>query len=292
MIICAACALAGLSSPALADEDRPVTITLNATGQAVFKTDLKDSPGDVSIYRVGVGAELGIPIRERGLLTAGFDGEYSVYDFKEATGLIPGTADPLDDAFRDTFSLRYAHQHSADWAWLVGGSVRASGDTNADLGDTITYGVFAGATHTFNDRFSATLGASVRTRLEDDPRVLPLLMFDWRIADRWRLRTTGTTGILSYELDDEWTLTLDAGWNEREYRLADDGSLPDGVLRDQRLPVAVGLVWNASDTVSIHARGGAIAWQEYTIDNSNGDEVSQVESDPAGFIELGGSVRF
>ena len=60
--------------------------------------------------------------------------------------------------------------------------------------------------------------------------------------------------------------------------------MPDGVGRDWRLPVGVGLAWNPHPQVTLSLEGGAFVYSELTLDDSNGDEISQVEPDIAPFI--------
>jgi hypothetical protein len=174
----------------------------------------------------------------------------------------------------------------------VGGIIEFAGDPDADIGDTGTYGGYAGARYAVSESFGFSFGFAAKTRLEDDALVIPLVGIEWKVSDRVTLSTEGTTLRIASKLSDEWSVGLSAGWELREYRLDDEGPVPDGVMSDSRIPIAVSFDWTPSPNVTLAISGGAVVWQEFEFRDSNGDDVSETNTDPAPFIGLSAQFRF
>jgi hypothetical protein len=285
-------------------EDTPRRLSFNVHSGAIltFQAGLDDSPGDVSIWRAGGGVGAGYWLTRQVRLGASFDTERSWYEFDNATGLIPGTDDPIDVAEETNVSARVLFIQNEEWAWFVGGRVTSGAEDGADFGDSITGGGVVGARWQMDPRFALNFGLAATTRLEEDPLVLPLIGFDWTINDKVRVSSTGpgvfdATDSLGARVfarvSDEVEVMLGGRWKLREYRLDESQTVAsEGVLRDARFALDVGLLWKPADNISLGLIGGVIPWQEYGIDDEDGDEISEVNSDPAGFIAFGGRITF
>lgn len=275
----------------------PVTFDLRPFGTLTFRSDLDepaggDDGGSVAIARTGLGFAVNTRLNERARFTVELGGEASFYDFDDAAGLIPGTDDPLDDAYRFNVSPRLVFFHTRRLSYLAGASAEFSGEPDADIGDAMTYGGFGGVRYAFTDEFALTLGVSARTRLEDSALVLPLIGVEWTVNDRLRLETQGLGLRAVTRVNDRLDFTVSGGWELREFRLADDHALPEGVIRDRRVGIGAGFTWRATDDIALSLTGGAVAWQEFTIDDRDGDEVSEVNTDPAAFVTLSARIAF
>ena len=44
--------------------------------------------------------------------------------------------------------------------------------------------------------------------------------------------------------------------------------------------------------ISLSATAGIVAWQEFTFDDANGDELASHNTDPAPFLGLSATVKF
>lgn len=271
---------------------RSITFDLRAGGAYTFPADIDDSPGDVRIARASAGIGIAIPIGERSRLSFDIDEEVSWYLFDDASGLVPGSTDPFELVLSTDLSARFFSQIDSHWSWFVGGLVSFSGEADVDIGDAATFGGFAGARYQFNDRFALSFGLGAKTRLEDDALVIPLIGIDWKVSDRVTLSTEGTKVRIAAELSKEMTVALTGGWELREFRLRDDGPLPDGVVRDARIPIAVSLDWKPRSNIQISVFGGVVVWQEFQFDDSDGDELSETNTDPAPFVGLNAKFTF
>jgi hypothetical protein len=277
--------------------EAPVEYTLRVGGVHGFKTDLSDTPGRVSVSRAGAGLDVVVPVLKRGQVRLGAETEWSHYSFDGATGLIPGTADPFSNVLSDTLSVAFVYQQTQHWGWLVGGSVSAGGEEHAKFGDSISGGGSAGARYVFSDRLSLTAGATVQTRLEEHTRLLPLVLVDWKATDKLRIAGQVGTGLgssltIAYTPRPALTLTADAGYEFRQFRLDRNGPLPDGVVRDERIAIGIGAIVRFSAHVSLRAQGGAYVSQTFKTRDSAGNEISNEHSQPAPFAGLQLTVSF
>lgn len=273
--------------PLEASPEREMTVELTVTGDVTFKADFDEAVGDVEIWRSGIGLGLNIPIGERGSLLIDVRSEYWQYNFSNATGMIAGVDNPFEEILRESLSLTFVQQSNDKWGWMAhaGGSV--AGETGADFSNAFAETFGAGVRRSFGDDLSITLGAGVLTRFEEDPIVFPLVIVDWQINDQWRLTNDEGTGVqLSYAPDQSWTLTLDGGWEFREFRLDEDGALPEGIVTDQRIPIAAGLMYRNQNGFEGHVRAGAVIWQEFEVADANGNRISENNTDPTPFLSF------
>lgn len=274
------------------DTTRPFSIQLSGQGEHTFRADM-DGPGNVSLTRAVASVGFSARLREGIGLRLQLDGEWSQYDFENATTIIAGTGEPWSDVQSYRLAPTFTFDVGETWSLLVGGDVRIAYEPGADLGDSLTGGGFIAARWKIDENFALTLGVSGRSRIEDDALVLPVLGVEWKISDRLSFATQGIGGGLTYKLTDALDLTLRASYDPRDYRLDDDRALlPGGVVQDDRVPVGLELTWRPSPMIALSVYGGAVVYQEFETLDSVGNTVSEVESDPAAFIAVRGTIRF
>ncbi len=258
-----------------------------------FKSSLDDSPTDVSVTRTGLIADVAFPVNERLRLSLNTDFEASWYEFDSDAG-VGLFADPFNDVYRIRVAPGFFYAINQQWGVLGGGIVELAGESDADVGDAATYGGYIGARYAFSEDFAMTGGFQAKTRIEDNALFLPILGFEWRVTPRVTLATSGPgVGLrLNAMLNEEWSFSIGASWEPRDYRLGDESPIPDGVARDERVPVIAGFTWKPKPTISLNLYGGAIVWQQLTLDDSDGDELAEDNTDPTGFFGFTASFRF
>lgn len=257
-----------------------------------FNANLDDLPIDVSITRGGAGISFAMPLNERLRFSLGIDGEISNYDFDDVFDIIETVGDPFAEAYRVTVRPQILIIQSPRSAWFVGGIAQASGTFDADFGDTLTGGGYGGFRYQVTETFAVSLGGGVTSRLEDDPLFIPIIGLEWSVGKGISLTSEGLGLTLNAGVTDEVSFLLSGGWELREYRLEDDNPLPEGVLRDSRAQVGVGFQWRPAPNVSLEITGGAVVWQEFEIDDRDGHEVAEVNTDPTPFVRIGGRITF
>lgn len=264
---------------------------LRPEGSVTFKSDLDDDAGSVAVYRAGATFSVASPLTSA--LTLGFDvrGEWSHYDFDDPAFAF-GSEDPFSDVYDVLLGPTASYKIDDRWSVAVTAFGRFSGEGGVDVGDALTGGGTASARYKFSDSLALSFGVGGASRLEDDPRFIPVVGVEWQITDKLRLESRGPGLELSAAVAPAIEVTLDGRWEPREYRLEDDGPIPDGVVQDERVPIAAGVRWKPSTRFNLWLRGGAIVWQEFEFKDSNGDEVQELNTDPAPFISLQAIIRF
>lgn len=273
----------------------PSTFTLNLSGRSEyqFEGDLDSGDGSVSIARAGGNASIAFPVGTNSNLRFSWDSEFSWYDWSDASAFSRSASDPWDDTAEHSLGTQLFVPVNERWSWFAGAGARASFERDASFSDSLTYAVQGGARYKFNDAFSLSGGLAVRSRLEDDAAYLPIIGFDWKINEKLLLTTQRGTGLqLRYTASDAITLTLEGGYESREFRLRENAATDGGVGADRRVPVAAGVVWTLAPTVSVSAKGGLIAWSHYKLEDQDGVKISETDGDPAAFVSISVDFKF
>lgn len=301
MRIAATLALLTLVLPAAAQPesvgdpaDRSVVVRLAPRGIHYFTADLDDDAtdsGDVSVSRFGIPGSVEFPIGEFSSITIGAEFMYSFYNF-DGTGIFDDSAELLDDAYEVGLSATWSSRIDDHWTYFIGGGGRISAEAGADLDDALTGRLFGGVGYRFSDRFVLGGGVAVSTRLEDDALVVPIITAYYRFNERWALmagggpaaagRTLGAT--LTWQAQPDLGVSLTGAWDWHEFRLDDDGPIPDGVASDSRVDIALGLDWGISEDISLRVETGVSVWQEFEFDDAGGNRIVETSTDPAPFV--------
>lgn len=291
----AAPADASNEGPAIGPAEREVTGFFSLYGGHVFSHDLDDA-GDVSITRAGAKTGVTFPVGADNAWSISFGAEGSWYDFSDATGFgaAGGNAEPWDDVRIFTVETSYAATIKGGWQLILGLGVESGMEENAQFEDSLTVTGLVGVNYRVSETLGLGLGLYGGTRLEDDAFILPIPFINWQINDRWsvgsRPSTRGGRFAVTYKASDSIGVFAFAAFESREFRLDDDpsGAAPEGVGRDRRIPVGLGVSWTPNAQFAIEVVGGVDVWSEYTLDDRDGNELGQQEGDAAPF--LGGQV--
>lgn len=243
---------------------------LRLDGEWLASADLGGSPGRLETRRFELDAAAVRGERDSGWRIE-VGAEISEYRFRGASGLVPNTEAPTEDLALFELGVGHRGRLSEHWGFRVGGGAQLAGEWGADAGDSLTYGGLFSATHDISDDFAWTIGALVRTQLEDGIEAVPIVGVEWTIDERTRLSTPGPRLELARDLEGGFTAFASAGYESRHYRLDDDGPLPDGALRDRAVLALGGLDWNpgfgaeALADTRLRVFAGSAVWREVTF---------------------------
>lgn len=259
-----------------------------------FQTGLHNG-GDFSVTRGGVALKTEFwPER---FLNFSLDAsyEYSHYDFDNFLAET-GVPAPLDDAQRITLRPGARMMFSRDWLVFAGGMIESAGDVDADFEDTLIGAGFLGARYRVNDEFAVRFGISAVSSIEEDLSFAPIISFKWTPQPDWTLELTGAQGggilQLTHDLTEQWNLGIGAKFQSRDYRLAEDAAIPEGVFRDDRISLEAQATYSPTGYIDLTAAAGAVLFNQLTIENSNGNELREDGVDPTPFVGLRAKVRF
>lgn len=259
-------------------------LVIGAGGEYAFESDLDDG-GSVGVARAGGDISIGGEVADDLRLTFSIDGEANWYDFGGSTNLIPGDDDPWDDLYEVGIGMTGIYSIDKEWSIFGGAFVRSGFEPGADFGETIYGGGLLGVGFKITEDLSIRIGGGASTQLEDDVRFFPAIGVDWIISKQLSLRSDGLGLRLEAKLSDEFSVYLAGRFESRQFRLDKDrGSLDNGVVRDERVPISVGVVWSPCSTATVSLEGGVVAYQQYEVLNANGVERGDDETDPAAFV--------
>ncbi len=266
---------------------QPWRVSFSIKGSHAFSTDFDKTPGSVAVTRAG--AELGvlIPTGEKSRLAVNLDWTTSFYDFKDATGFVPGFSEPWADIHAVDLAAVYSQPLEGKWGIVVGGTIGSAGEEGADFNHTLTYGGFAAVSHQCTDTFSASIGLYVQSRIEDNVLIIPIPGIDWKISDEWRLATLNRPGLsVLYTPSKAWTFSLGATFEGKEFRLNDRAAAPEGVGRDRAVPIELGVEYAPSRNITLGGYVGVYAYRKFRLEDTNGNKINEFELDAAPVVGL------
>ncbi|MFN9994118.1 MAG: DUF6268 family outer membrane beta-barrel protein [Phycisphaerales bacterium] len=276
------------------NEDRKPEARVNFDAFTTSRADLDDGAGDVRTSGAGGSLSIDFPAGRRGTFTLGAGMDWMFYDFGGSAGF--GASDPWNEIRTASFNTRYTRETSERWGWFVGGFGSASGEENADFGESMNYGGYVGGTYAPSRDFYIAFGAGYATRLEDESSFLPVINFNWKFHEKWNLgsdsRGRGGGIKLSHDLTETVTLFAAGGFRFNEFRLNEDGATPHGVGTDRAFPISFGAEWKPAKEIEIGIRAGVLVGREIELSDSEGVELNDADVDATPFLAAELKFRF
>ncbi|MBN8596230.1 MAG: TonB-dependent receptor [Planctomycetes bacterium] len=281
------------AAPGFDERDRRLTAVLDVSANYRFRGDLDNNAGSVGIFRTGMGVTITAPVPPRNRLSVTLGTEQSYYDFSSSAMLVAGGGQPWDHIQSYTAGANFATQWSETVSSLLIGNINFAGEGSAAFGDGFTGGGGAALILKLSEGFDLTGGVYVRSRLGGGVYVFPIVGIDWRINKQWRLSNENQPGLyLSYEIDEHWRLSVGARYDYQEFRLENDGVVPDGIGSDERVPATFGVDWTPTPNITVQARVGAMLYQKLKVRNSSRDTLGESDVDPGLYLSGGLVLRF
>lgn len=272
--------------------DPELFFDLKLDGSFRPQSDFDNGHGSARVQRMGWDAEIGTRLSATSSFSVDVRAEATFYDFQGATTLVPGSNRPFNDVYETSIGTQLTSAIGDRTSFFTSVDFMLSGEDSAKFGDAASVGAITGARFQARDDLALSLGIDFRTRLEDDPWVIPFLGLDWKISERWRLQFEGTQGRLGVDLADDWTLFGEARYEMRQYRLNDSNPLPSGVARDEEIDIGTGLEWRPKRGVKLAVSGGLVAWQELSTFDQHGTKIDESELDPGFYGAISLSLAF
>ena len=273
------------------DETKPM---FRVSGGAIqqFDTGL-DRGGTFNMTRLATGLAFRYPISDSITLTHGLGYEYDAYHFSRKTG------EPWNDTNLIGYSMVFGIGLSREFDLFVGPMAGFAAESGADWGNALQYGGSAGFHWKPSRDLSLGTGLAVVKPIEQDVRVVPFLLVDWKITPELALRNSrsipalrsGAGMELAWRFVPKWEVAAGAVYQRRRFRLNEDGPVPDGIGQNTSLPAYVSLNWRPDDSWTLGLNAGVIFGGELRLDNSGGHEISKTNYDAAPFVGAGVSWR-
>lgn len=252
-----------------------------------FNTDI-DGGGEFSLTRLGAGALIHYPLdNSEFTIDHNIVYEYDWYDFSGG--------EPWDNSHLLSYSLNINYALDEHWMFYGGPILGYSGESGADFGDSLIWGLSGGAMYQFNRELMLGLGLIVVDQIEDDTDVIPIILVDWAASDTVHVRNArpqpglrGGAGIeVAYVFTANWEVAAGGTYDNRRFRLSNDN-----VGENSSLPVYVRMTWSPNSVWTVSGIVGLVFDGELKLDNSSGNRIARNDYDTAPFVGVGASYHF
>jgi len=220
--------------------------------------------------------------------------QFSHYDFSGVA------VSPWDDVHvvRATPLLYYILDEH--WRVYGGPSFGFSAADGADWSQAFTGGGLAGFSYRFNQTLTLGAGLGVFSQIEDHARVLPIATANWQFSEQWNLRVgflplAGGGGLgaeVTYDLAKDWKIGAGVQFEQKRFRLDQNGPYPDGVGQDRRVPIYAKVTWELAPGAALEGVAGVVVGGQLQIDDSNGNQIFESNYKPSALVGLRAVYRF
>ncbi len=249
-----------------------------------------DNGGDFSFggltLRAGVARDIGGGNR----VGATFNYDYLDYSFSNPVAF--GGVAPWNVVQRYGVTVPFSFQLRDGWSAGVAPSLDWFRENGAKSGDSLAWGATFSATKQFPDGNRIGVGLGVFDQIEETV-VVPFLIIDWRLSDRWRIINplaagpTGGAGIeFDYRLSDAWTMGVGVAYRRYRFRLSETGPVPNGVGEERGVPVFFRATYDFTKQLALHMYAGVVAGGRLTVEDPSGNTLRQNDFDPAPLLAV------
>ncbi|MGI9590019.1 MAG: DUF6268 family outer membrane beta-barrel protein [Myxococcota bacterium] len=272
-----------------------VSVRFKASNRFVGLADFGEYKADS--YQPEGRLKVTVPVaRNAGIRLMG-TGRALLYDFEDGAdlGLLGGSEKPFDDLYGWNLRLQGAYLFDPDqtlfsprerWSLLGETFVRANWEKGRQMSEALRSGVTLAAGYRYGKDLELAAGVSVRGTLwKGQVRVWPVLEFDWRINEQWKLSSQGLGLQLERRFGERITAFARARWENSVYRLADRGAeIGKANLRIRQVPAGLGLWWNVNRHVRVTTLGGVMALHELRVKSSGGRTLDTDSARPSPYF--------
>lgn len=275
-----------ISSPQLGEQPSLWETSLQAGYLHQLDSD-QDNGGSFSVNRANLSAGITRVFDRYRTIGLSFGYGYDGYDFEGSA------ATPWSDIHTLSLALPVRWSLSDSWNLLAIPTIRSTGASGANFPDSLNGGFIGGASYRFGDNLSIGPGFGVLTQIEDETRVFPILIVQWKIMENLQLETGRGFGAsqgpglnLNWQANDKWNLSLGGRFERLRFRLDDQGAAANQIGEEQGLPVYLGATYAVSKFSELSIYAGARFGGNITVDNTSGNQITSDDYDVAPFVGM------
>lgn len=250
-----------------------------------FATDLGGA--SLAVTRADLGIESPLPPFSGWRASADLTSEWSWYDFDDFADVAGGLGAPMSHAHSTRLGVTVVRPFDTGWTLVARPVVVTSADQEADFEDSVLFGGFVTVGRQLSDDLTLSVGAYAAQQFEEDAVVFPIAGVTWEVNETTKVTSPGPGLRVTHDFGAGWQGFLQGIYRPRDYRLADDSSVPGGAISDDAFPVTVGAVWIPKLGVQLTAQLGALVGREVEVRDDDGDVVFEEEADTSVFAGLG-----
>jgi hypothetical protein len=252
-----------------------------------FETDL-DIGGSLDVQRHFLRFDATGIINRHWIVGLGLSLDYERWDFSGIESL--AGIDLWDEIVRPGISAPIIYSNASNWRLMLIPSIEFAGATGAETSKSLSYGTVLAAMHTFGPNLMIGLGAGVFNRL-DEWKGFPFLAIDWKINDQFRLSNPFQAGLagpagleLIYMPSSRWDVGVGGAYRSYRFRLDDSSMVADGIGQLEFFSAFLRVGVHMANRMSLDLNGGVLFEGEISIDNENGHDLGETDTDTAPYI--------
>lgn len=269
-----------------------------ARGGAVYQFDSDlDEGGNYNATRFTIQVGSGYSWDPQTNVSFSLGYSYDGYDFSGTTGF--GSLNPWEDIHTISFGVPMRLELDDQWTAFVIPSIRSTGESGANFDKTVTGGGLGGFSYRFNDRLTIGPGIGVFSQLEESITIIPIVIINWKITDKWSLDTGRGLGAtlgpgltLNYQPNRIWLFAIGGRYEKLRFRLDKNGATGDGIGEDSSFPLFVSGTYNVNPESNISLVGGLELGGEMKLEDKEGRTVKEESYDTGIFLGLTFNTRF
>jgi len=201
----------------------------------------------------------------------------------------------------ETLSITPRFTVRLDDHWAVGAAplLQISGEAEASSGSTITGGGLANFRYAFDNDHVLGLGVLAKGLLGHGALVVPAPLVDWQISPGLRISNIRApeanpfVGMeLVQELEGEFNVGLGAGWQFRESRLDNTGSIPNGIFQESNTSLYARFEWHPLPALRFDFIAGSAVYSRVKTLDGGGNTLTSTGGNPALILGVFASYRF
>lgn len=188
------------------------------------------------------------------------------------------------------------------WSMNLGLRLGFAGETQARFSESLTIGGNAALSYAFSEKLSIGAGVLLSSQIEESILAIPILVVYWQVTDTVVVSNvlgpeaypTGAGIEIAWRPDRISEVSIGTRYEVRRFRLDDTGPMErrQGVGEDSGLPVWIRSTWRFSNGIRVDILGGVSLFNEYRLDDRNGNRITSSDLDPAPFVAGFVSWRF
>lgn len=188
--------------------------------------------------------------------------------------------------------IAFVTERFCDWFWAA--AFRVNFDINHfKFPDYLTYDILFAGRYSYREDLGLHMGLLVLTGMKID-RVYPIVGFDWKISDRWKLKLVFPTDMaLIYSFTKEWSVAVAASAFDTRHRVGPDANLSRAVTEYRSAGIEGGINYRSCDgqwKFNIHA--GEIIGGRVRVANRHYHHIKRFRFNSAPYVGGNLEVKF
>lgn len=177
-----------------------------------------------------------------------------------------------------------------DWLWKAQGCVNF--DSDIANWEYLNYDLLLWGRYEYCHNINLHVGFLAETGMKID-RVFPLLGFDWKINEKWKLNMVFPVDVsLVYSLTDNWALSVDGRFFDSRHRVGKDEPLSRGLFAYRAAGVEFAVNYHVSNWIKADLHIGSTTKGKLTVADRHYEHKKHIKFDGSGYFGANAEIQF